>query len=186
MSRRILVKCCYACRQLYPRMPAAVVDRRLRRRKARVRERTHRDAHKPGFALLRVEEIRAAHRTKPEDEARALIAGAHVFGRRACNLVGSGETGQCSEDAASSPLASEAMTNADTARLALNLNAQLPTRTDSTSLEHSLTPHVVRTQRNDGTCMNDTSPAAEQRHLDSAALKEAPQGAPDGSGVGDG
>jgi len=74
-------------RRLHPGMPAAVVDRNLRRRKARVGKRANGDAHgRVLVAFLGVEHGRAADGAEAEPESGALVAGAEysVAGHGPC------------------------------------------------------------------------------------------------------
>ena len=120
-------------------MPAAVVDRILRRRKLGIGKRADRNADEGLLAaFLGVEQRGAADRAEAEREAAAMVADAHVFGRGAGDLVWCGVTGQRGEHAAGAALAGEAMADADAARLALNLDAQLAAGTGGGSRIHSV------------------------------------------------
>jgi hypothetical protein len=118
-------------------MPAAVVDRDLRRRKRGIGKRPHGDTHRVVAALFGVEDGRPADRTEPEDESGALIADARVFSRSAEDLERSSEARQCGEDAAGPSLAGEAIADADASRLAFDLNAQLSAGAGSRSGGHA-------------------------------------------------
>jgi len=113
-------------RQLHPGMPAAVVDRNLRRRKARVGKRANGDAHgRVLVAFLGVEHGRSANRAEAEPESGALVAGADVLGCGAMDRVGRCEAGERRKHTTRLALTGEAMTNADFAWLAVNFDAQL-------------------------------------------------------------
>jgi len=128
-SVRVLLMDLDPRRELHPGMPAAVVDRNLRRRKVGIIERSHGDSHGPVLvAFLGVEHGRAADRAEAESEPRALVAGAHVLRRCAMDRVGRGEAGERREHAPRPPLAGEAMADADAQRLAVDLDTQLAAR----------------------------------------------------------
>src|SRR5580698_5352743 len=118
-------------------MPPPVVDGNARGREGGIGEGPDGDRDTHIFlAVLGMEEVRPADRAEAEGEPRALVAGANIFGRLAEDPIGRGEAGQGGEDAAGSPLAGQAMTDADAARLALNLDAQLAARTRGCALIH--------------------------------------------------
>src|SRR6185312_6434963 len=111
--------------QLHPCVPAALVDRILRRRESRIGERAHGHHHAAVVALLGVEYRAAADRAEAEAERRTRIARAHIFGRGAVHFPGRGIPGQCSKNTTGTPLASQAMAHAGAQGLALHLDAQL-------------------------------------------------------------
>src|SRR6476620_11356466 len=117
-SRRILVEGLRAWRQLHPWMAATVVHGHSWRRKGRVAERADRNAHRTFDAHFRMEHRAAARRAETEHEARALVAGALVFGGGARDGERRREARERSEHAAGASLALEAVTQADAARLA--------------------------------------------------------------------
>jgi hypothetical protein len=120
---RIFLEYLNASRQLHPGMPAAVIDRNSGRRKIRVRECSHGDAHSVRIAIFRMKQRGPAHRTEPEDEPRALITDASVLGRLTLNLVWSGESGERGKDAACSALARKAVADANTQRLTCHFDS---------------------------------------------------------------
>src|SRR5688572_14405056 len=117
-----------------------VVNGDFRWRKVRIRECTHCDADSTGEAFFCVKDGRPAHRTESKPELRALVAGTHVLSGFASHLVRLGKAGERSEHTAGPLLAGEAVTNTDAARLAMNLNLQLPTATRRGARRHRLTP----------------------------------------------
>ena len=121
----ILVELRRSRRQLHPRVPAAVVNRNAGRRKARVGECSDSDAHGPIVTFFGVKDRGPADRAEPESELRPLVADADIFGGGAEDLEWSGKAGECSEDAAGPLLTCEAVADANPARFALDLNAQL-------------------------------------------------------------
>jgi formylglycine-generating enzyme required for sulfatase activity len=96
------------------------------------------------MADLGVEDGRAAHRAEPEQELRALIADAEVFRGVAEDFERRREAGESSEDTAGASLAGEAVTHADAARLAFDLETQLAAGARSGSGNHRviLTRHA--------------------------------------------
>ncbi len=116
----------YSRRQLYPRVSSAIVHRDGRRWKSCFRKTSNSDAYRIVLADLCMEQVGTAYGTKPEDELRALIAGADIFGRLATYRIGRSKTCQRREHAARPALAGEAMTDAYTARFTLYLDTQLP------------------------------------------------------------
>src|SRR5690606_7888986 len=76
-------------------------------------------------SFLGVEHGRAADRAEAEPEFRALVTRPHIFRRLAEDLVRRPEGCQRGEDAAGTALAFQAVAQADAARLALHLDAQL-------------------------------------------------------------
>src|SRR6185437_1563352 len=76
-----------------------------------------------------VKDRRTAPRAKPKDERAFLIPDTSELGRGAEDLERRGEAGQRRKNAASSTLASEAMTNTHASWLAVHFNTQLSTRT---------------------------------------------------------
>jgi hypothetical protein len=105
-------------------MSAAVVDRIARRRKSRVGEGAHGDAHSRLFVpFLGVEHGRPADRAEPEREPGSLITDAHVLGCTAGGLVGGGKAGQRRKDTSGATLTGEAVANADSEWLPLDVNA---------------------------------------------------------------
>ncbi len=123
MSGGILFEGHGAGRQLDPGMPAAIVDGKLRGRKAGIGKSAYGDAHAVDFPFFGVEEVGPADGAETENELCPLIAGTHIFCGVAYDLVGSSEAGQGGEDAAGSLLASKAVANADSGRLALDYYA---------------------------------------------------------------
>ena len=117
-------------------MSAAVVDGDSRRRKARIGKCPYGDAHVRLLAtFFGVEHGRPADWAEAERELGPLVTDANVLGRIAKDSVRRGEAGQHGKDAARSPLASEAMADADSARLSLNFDAQLAAGTRGGSIE---------------------------------------------------
>jgi hypothetical protein len=114
-----------AWRQLNPGMPAAVVDGNLWRRKFRIGERSHRDTYELVVADLSVENSCTAYGAKPEQELRSLIADAKILCGLAVHFERSREAREGSENTARASLASKTVADADTARLAFDLNSQL-------------------------------------------------------------
>jgi hypothetical protein len=114
-----------ARRQLNPGVSAAVVDGNLRRWKFRIGERSHRDTNGRVVADLGVENSRTAHRTKPEQEPRSLIADAKILCGLAIYFERSREAREGSENTARASLASKTIADTDAARLAFDLNSQL-------------------------------------------------------------
>ena len=106
-------------------MPAAVVDGNLWRWKVRVGKRAHRDAHRLAVAFLGVKDGRSTDWAEPEDEPRALIPSADIFGGGAEDFERRGEAGERREDTAGPLLARKAVANANPSRLAFHLNTQL-------------------------------------------------------------
>jgi len=106
-------------------MPAAVVDRHVRRWKARVGEGTDGDAYKPVMAFFGVEDGRAADRTEAESEPGSAIACSHVFAGVPDYLERRSEARKCCESAAGPSLARQAMTQAHAAWFAFDLDSQL-------------------------------------------------------------
>jgi hypothetical protein len=106
-------------------MSAAVVDRNSWRWEVRIGERSHGDTHGLVAAHFRVEDIRAAHGAKPEQEFCPLISDPEILGGVAEHLERRRKARKSGEDAASSSLARKAIADADAARLAFDLNAQL-------------------------------------------------------------
>ncbi len=112
-------------RRLHPGMPAAVVDRNLRRRKARVGKRANGDAHgRVLVAFLGVEHGRSANRAEAEPESGALVAGADVLGCGAMDRVGAAKLASAANQL---PSGADRRGNdrADFAWLAVNFDAQL-------------------------------------------------------------
>ena len=117
-------------------MPAAVVDRILRRWKVRISKRTHGDAHRLIVPFFGVEDGSPTDRAEPEYELGSLIADTDVFGGGTEDFERSREAGQCCEDTAGPLLAGEAMAKADSSWFAFDLNAQLPAGTRGCSGRH--------------------------------------------------
>jgi hypothetical protein len=127
-------------------MPAAVIDRSLRWRKAWVGEGPHGDTHRRLFlrfsAILRaedfgVEQICPADGAEPELELGSLVAKANILGCGAKDLVRCGKAGQRCKDTPRPTLTGEAMADADTEWVALNFNAQLSAGTRGCSRTHA-------------------------------------------------
>src|SRR3990170_555607 len=106
-------------------MPPAVVDGNLRRRKAGVGKRADGDAHGSFLTIFSMKHGGPANGTEPETKLCSLIPGAHIFGGVAEDLIRSREAGQGRKHTAGSLLAGKAVANADAARFAFDLNAQL-------------------------------------------------------------
>ena len=106
-------------------MPAAVVNRNSGSRKLRIGERSHGNTHGLVVAHFAVKDGRAAHRAEPEQELRSLIADAQILGGVTVHFERRREAREGGKDAARATLASEAIADADAARLAFDLNAQL-------------------------------------------------------------
>ena len=123
-------------RELDPGMTPALVDGNPRRRKARIGERADRNADRPLVTFLRVEHRGAADRAEAESEPGALITGADVFGGSAGYLIRRRKAGKRGEDGSCSPLALEAVTNANPTRFAVNLDPELAARAGSDSTGH--------------------------------------------------
>jgi len=118
-------------------MPATVVDRILRRRKARVGEGSDSYANRRLFVtLFGVKHGCSADRTEPESEFGSLVTYANVLGGSANDLVGSGEAGERCKDAAGSTLTREAVTDSDAPWLTLDFDAQLAAGTRGCSSTH--------------------------------------------------
>src|SRR5580698_4663215 len=120
-------------------MPAAIVDGPLRGWKLPVSEGAHGDAHGLGVAFLSVKDGRAANRAEPEGELRALIPDPNMLGGVAIDPERRSEACERRENAAGPALAGEAVADAHAARLALDLNAQLPAGTGCGPERHA--PH---------------------------------------------
>jgi hypothetical protein len=71
----------------------------------------------------------SANRAKPEAECCSLVAGADVFGSGTGNGKRGGVSSQRRENAAGALLAREAVANAGTQRIALNVDAELSAAT---------------------------------------------------------
>src|ERR1700733_5903412 len=121
-------------------MPAAIVDGPLRGWKLPVSESAHGDAHGLSVAFFGVKDGRAANRAEPEGEPRALIPDPNMFGGVAIDPERCIKASERRENAAGSTLAGEAVADAHAARLALDLNAQLPAGTGCGSGRHA---HLV-------------------------------------------
>jgi hypothetical protein len=118
-------------------MSATIIDRNLRRRKARIGEGAHGDAHRRLFVtFFGMEHSCPAGITEPEPEPGALITDANVFGRSADDLVRGGEAGQRCKDTARPTLTGEAVANANAEWFAVNFNAQLAAGTRGCSRTH--------------------------------------------------
>jgi hypothetical protein len=95
-------------------MPATVIDRILRWRKAWIGEGAHSDSHRRLFVIFfGVEHGCPADRAEPELELGSLITNANVLGCGAKDPIGCGEAGQCGKDTARPTLTGEAVANAD-------------------------------------------------------------------------
>ena len=128
-------------RQLDPGVAAGVVDRILRRRKARIGESSDRDGDTRGIlAFFGVEYGRPADGAEPEAESGAGVAGSDILGGDTGNAVGAGETGKGGEDAAGPTLARQTVTDADSDGLARNLNAELAAGSGGGARAHSTAP----------------------------------------------
>jgi hypothetical protein len=111
-----------AWRQLNPRVPAAVVDGDLRRRKVWVSKRTHCDAHSSSVTVFGVEYGSPTDRAKPEYKLGSVIPDTNVFGGGAEDFERRGEAGQRREDSAGPLLAGEAMAEANPPWFAMDLD----------------------------------------------------------------
>ena len=107
-------------------MPAALVDGKSGRWKARVSKSAHGDAHRLIVTGFGVEDGSSTNWAKPEYELCSLIPDADVFGGGPRDFERRGEARQCCEDAAGPLLTGEAVANANATRFAFDLNAQLP------------------------------------------------------------
>lgn len=117
-------------------MPSAVVDGVLRGREARVSESAYGDGDMLFVPFFGMEHVRSADGAEPEPELCPLVSGANVFRGFAGDLVWHGEGGESREDAPGSTLASEAVTDPDAERLAMNLDAQLAAGARGCSRRH--------------------------------------------------
>jgi hypothetical protein len=72
-----------------------------------------------------MEDVRAAHRAKPEPEAGTSIASAHVLGGLAEHTIRSSKTCECGKDTPRPSLAGEAMANANEPRFTVDFDAKL-------------------------------------------------------------
>lgn len=112
-----------AWRQLNPGMSAAVIDRSLRRRKARVGKGAHGDTYiRLLVTLFGMEHGCPTDRAEPECEPGSLVTDANVLRCGARDLVGRGKVGQSGKDTARSTLAGEAVANADSEWFSLHFN----------------------------------------------------------------
>jgi hypothetical protein len=104
---------------------ATVIDRNPGRRKAWISKSTHGNAH--GFTLTRfgVEHRSPTNRTEAEYELGALIADTDILRGGSEDFERSGESSECSEDAAGPLLARKAMAKTNAPWFAFDLNAQL-------------------------------------------------------------
>lgn len=109
-------------RQPDPGVPAAVIHRDRRRRKARIGEGADGNADRILHAFFGMKQRRSADRTESEDKARALIASTHIFRGGTGHRVGRGETRERREHASGPSLASQAVAEADAARFAFELD----------------------------------------------------------------
>lgn len=127
-------------------MPTAFVDGILWRRKLGIGERAYRDHHETFLAFGGVKHVAPANRTKPEAECRAVIAGTHVFGSDAGNVIRNRISGKRGENAAGSLLAGKAMTNSGAQRFPLHFDPKLSATTGSRSASHDESPtiHPIR------------------------------------------
>ena len=122
-----------------PRVPAAVVNRILRRWEFGIGKGADRDADGGWLAaFFGMEHRTAADRAETKTESAAVVAGAHEFGCVTGNSVRRSERGQRSEHAACSLLAGQAVADADAERFVLNFNLQLAAEAGSGSGTHSI------------------------------------------------
>jgi hypothetical protein len=135
-STGIFVERSRAWWQLNPWMPAALVDGKSRRWKARVSKRSHGYAHRLIVTLFGVEDSSPTDCAKPECEPCSAIPDADVFGGGTEDFERSREACQCCEDTAGPLLAREAVANANSTRFAFYLNAQLSARASGRSGRH--------------------------------------------------
>src|SRR5882724_11773844 len=148
-------------------MPPAVIDRGSRRRKARVGERAHGDAHERLFVtLFGVEHGGSADRAELEGEPGALVTDADVLGCGARDLVGCGKASQRRKHAARSTLTGEAVANTDAAWLTLNFNPQLAAGTSGGSRTHEAPRGISRA---DDDLLSTTSEAPRDAPASQAA-----------------
>lgn len=113
-----------------PGMPAFLVDRDRRGRKARVREGPHGDGDVLFVSFLDVEDRRPAFRAESERESSAFVS--HPNELRAIALYGHGTARKGrlrAKDAAGSALASVAMANGDADRFSGDLRPELTATT---------------------------------------------------------
>lgn len=111
-------------------MPALLVDRDPRGRKARVREGPDGDGDLSFVTFLDIEERRPALGAEGEPEPSALVSDSDKL--RAVALYGHGLAGKarlCAEDAAGSALASVAVADGDTERFSADLRPKLSATT---------------------------------------------------------
>ncbi len=125
-------------------MPPPVVDRYGRRWKHRIAKSADRDADPIAHAVFGMEQVAAADRAEAEHEARALIAGAPIFGRVPGDSIRCGEAREGGEDAAGTLLAREAMADADAERFAVELDAELTATAGSDSRGRGRVRHASR------------------------------------------
>ena len=156
-SSGIFVERSRAWRQLNPRMPAALVDGKSRRWKARVSKRAHGDAHRLIVTIFGVEDGSPTNWAKPEYEPCSLIPDTDVFGGGTEDFERSREAGQCCEDTAGPLLAGEAVANANSTRFAIDLNAQLSAGARGCSERH-LAPRRVILVTPNGLTMSRAEP----------------------------
>ena len=117
-------------------MPAALVDGKSRRWKARVSKRAHGYAHRLIVTVFGVEDGSPTNWAKPECEPCSLIPDADIFGGYTEDFERSKEARQCCEDTAGPLLAGEAMANANSTWFAFDLNPQLSARARARSGRH--------------------------------------------------
>jgi hypothetical protein len=123
-------------------MPAALVDGKSRRWKARVSKRAYGDTHRLIVTIFGVEDCSPTNWAKPEYEPCSLIPDTDVFGGSTEDFERSREAGQCCEDTAGPLLAGETVANANSTRFAFDLNAQLSAGARGYSGRH-VTPRRV-------------------------------------------
>jgi hypothetical protein len=110
----------------------------LRGRKAWVSERTNGDSYPLALvSFFGVKHRRSADRTETKPESCSLIASANKLCGSAGHLVGRQKTRERGEYAAGSALTCQAMADAYTLRLALNLDPQLAAVAGGGSLLHA-------------------------------------------------
>jgi hypothetical protein len=110
-------------------MPAAVVNRNLWRWKLRIGERSHGDTDGLIVTDFGMKDGRTAHGAEPEEKLRSLIADAKILRGVTVHFERSSEAREGSENTACALLASKTIADADAARLAFDLNTQLPAGT---------------------------------------------------------
>jgi len=123
--------------QLDPRMATAVVHGVLGRRERGIGECSHGDGDTELLAtLLGVEDGRSTHGAEPKPELGPVVACSYVFCGSAGDRVRGRKARECSEDASRPALARQAVTNPNSARLAVHLDPKLTAGASSCSIGH--------------------------------------------------